>query len=290
MPRQIDHLVLPATTLTLARSQLTGLGFTVAPDARHPFGTGNCCVLFKDRSYLEPITIVDRAAADRAAAEGQFFVRRVKRFTERVGEGFAMAAFTSEDAEQDREEFERRGLSAGPVFRFSRPATAPDGSATEIGVALACLDDKAAPDATFVACQHFARDALFQPAFLEHANGAEGVAAVAAVASVPEQYRAFLSAAAGISELRESEAGLEGRLDGQSVLILTPAGFRDRYGLDAPDPRRGLLLAGIELGVADIDRAVGHAGPNAKRHEALIVIPPAPGLAAVLAFRTGLDG
>ena len=67
--RSIDHLVLPVTTLTLARSRLTSLGFTVAPDAQHPFGTGNCCVFFKDRTYLEPITIVDRTAADMAAAE-----------------------------------------------------------------------------------------------------------------------------------------------------------------------------------------------------------------------------
>ena len=88
----IDHLVLPVTTLALARSRLTGLGFTVAPDARHPFGTGNCCVFFENRTYFEPITILDRAAADIAAAEGVFFVRRIKRFTERQGEGFAMLA------------------------------------------------------------------------------------------------------------------------------------------------------------------------------------------------------
>ena len=70
--RAIDHLVLPVTTLTLARSRLTSLGFTVAPDARHPFGTGNCCVFFKNRTYLEPITILDRNATDLAAAEGLF--------------------------------------------------------------------------------------------------------------------------------------------------------------------------------------------------------------------------
>ncbi|HWT31341.1 MAG TPA: VOC family protein, partial [Propylenella sp.] len=71
----------------LARSRLTSLGFNVAPDARHPFGTGNALVFFADRSFLEPITIVDRGAADMAAAEGFFFVRRIKRYTERQGEG-----------------------------------------------------------------------------------------------------------------------------------------------------------------------------------------------------------
>src|SRR5687768_16716775 len=110
--RAIDHLVLPVTTLTLARSRLTSLGFTVAPDARHPFGTGNCCVFFEDRSYLEPITIVDRAAADMAAAEGLTFVKRLKRFTERHGEGLAMVALRSADARADKQSLAQAGVSA----------------------------------------------------------------------------------------------------------------------------------------------------------------------------------
>ena len=39
--RPLDHLVLPVDTLTQARRRLSNLGFTVADDARHPFGTEN---------------------------------------------------------------------------------------------------------------------------------------------------------------------------------------------------------------------------------------------------------
>ena len=163
MARPIDHLVLPVTTLTLARSRLTSLGFNVAPDARHPFGTGNCCVFFQNRTYLEPITILDRAGADMAAAEGLVFVRRVKRFFERQGEGFAMLALRSEDAAADQQAFETAGVSAGPSFRFARMAALPDGSEREIGVVLAYAEDAGAPDATVFACQHLAGDVLFQP-------------------------------------------------------------------------------------------------------------------------------
>jgi hypothetical protein len=270
----------------LARSRLTSLGFTVAPDARHPFGTGNCCVFFQDRTFIEPVTIVDRTAADIAAAEGLFFVKRVKRFTERHGEGFAMVALKCDDAEADRADFESAGIAAGPVFRFTRMATLPDGSQQEIGFALAYAENPSAPDATFFACQHLAPGALFQPAYLEHPNGAAGIVAVVAVAPNPGELRDFLSAAIGEAELSAGSSGLRAAVDGQSFFVLTPGGFRERYGLAPPEPRRGLLFAAIEILVADLERAVGYAGPTAMRHDGRIVVPASPGLAATLAFRT----
>ena len=243
-------------------------------------------VFFADRTFLEPITIVDRAAADMAAAEGLFFVKRIKRYTERQGEGFAMVALRSADAEGDRADFERAGLGAGPVFRFTRKATMPDGSEAEVGFAIVAAEDPAAADAGFFACQHIATDALFQGPFLEHPNGAAGVAAVVAVAEKPAEFRKFLAAATGVPEPDEIEDGIESTGDGQAIAILTPAGFRARYGVPAPEPRLGLLFAAFDVVVADLDRAIGYAGPTASRHEGRIVIPPAPGLGATLAFRT----
>lgn len=286
MTRPIDHLVLPVTTLALARSRLTGLGFTVAPDARHPFGTGNCCVFFENRTYLEPITILDRAAADMAAAEGTFFVRRIKRFSERQGEGFAMLALRSDAAERDVERLEELQLAGGPAFRFSRPVAQPDGSEGQVGVILAYAEHPSAPDATFFFCQHLAPDVLFAPPYLAHENGALGIAAVTGVAENPAEFGNLLAAAADDGLAEAPAGGLEARLDGQTVAILTPAAFRERYGLEAPEPRRGLLLAAFEVLVADQDRALGYAGPLAMRQADLIVVPASPGLGAVLAFRS----
>ena len=48
LPRVLDHLVLPVIDIDVARSRYQSLGFTVAPDGRHPFGTENCCVFFED--------------------------------------------------------------------------------------------------------------------------------------------------------------------------------------------------------------------------------------------------
>ena len=97
----------------------------MAPDARHPFGTGNCCVFFKNRTYLEPITILDRNRADMAAAEGIVFVKRLKRFTERQGEGFAMVAL-----EEQGRRSRSCGVREGRAVGGSRPFASAAGDAS----------------------------------------------------------------------------------------------------------------------------------------------------------------
>lgn len=286
----IDHIVLPVTTLTLARSRLAALGFTVAPDARHPFGTGNCCVFFESRSYLEPITIQDRDAADRAAAEGLYFIKRIKRFMERQGEGMAMVALSSSDAEVDRAGFEKAGLSAGDTFRFRRKATLPDGSEREIGVTLAYADAPAAPDATIFACQHLDADLLFQPQYLAHPNTATGIEGATAVARDPAMFGDMLVAIGKGGVLNKGDSEISTEIDGQSISVMTPDAFRKRYDTDPPDPRRGLLFAAINLIVSDLSQAEAHGGGAAKRHAERVVVPPAPGLSAVVAFREAEHG
>jgi len=59
-PRNVDHLVLPVSDLGTSRERMTALGFTVAPEAVHPFGTENACVFFADGTYLEPLAIAQR--------------------------------------------------------------------------------------------------------------------------------------------------------------------------------------------------------------------------------------
>ncbi len=289
--RRIDHLVLPVTTLTLARSRLTALGFKVAPDARHPFGSGNCCVFFENRTYLEPVTILDRAAADIAAAKGNVFVKRLKRFAERrKGEGFAMVALTSEDAAADQAAFEKAGMSGSSLLEFKRMAEMPDGSEKEIGVRLALAEEGRAPEAAFFACQHLAPHTLFYPDYLEHPNGAQGVRAVAAVAENPADFHILLTAATGQRELRTTSFGVEATLDGQEIAILTPAGFRARYGVEPPDPRRGLLFAAFDVVVSDLDAALAYLGAGAERREDRAVVKAAPGLGAIMAVRAEDNG
>jgi hypothetical protein len=66
---------LPVEDLDTARARHSALGFTVAADARHPFGTENACVFFADGTYLEPLALPSVKSA-RKRREGNVFVAR----------------------------------------------------------------------------------------------------------------------------------------------------------------------------------------------------------------------
>jgi hypothetical protein len=220
-----------------------------------------------------------------AAAEGITFVKRLKRFTERQGEGFAMLALKSDDAEADGVAFAKAGAGAGATFRFTRVAKLPEGAESEVGFVLAFAEHQSVPDATFFVCQHLSADVIFQPAYLEHPNGAVGISAVSLVAESPADFRTMLASAIGDGEITSSDVGLEVEQGGQELRVLTREGFSARYEFDPPNPRRGLLFPAVEIAVLDLDRAAGYAGGSARRREERVVVPPAPGLGTVIAFR-----
>ena len=286
VPRPLDHLVLPVWSLGEARRRLASLGFTVAPDARHPFGTGNACVFFRNRTYLEPLAVLDEATARRAEADGLFFVSRAKAFLATRGEGFAMVALKDKDAEAAQRAFEAAGVSAGPMFEFARLAAQPDGSEREIGVRLAYAADPRAPDATLFACEAVGRSVNSGEDFVDHPNGALGVASVTAVAGRPAEFDAFLSAVAGEPETGVASQAPDAGPDAARIVVLTPDAFRETYGLPAPDPGPGFVLAAFDVAVRDLADAQAYAGANAVRRGGRILVPPAPGLGAVLAFRS----
>jgi hypothetical protein len=195
----------------------------------------------------------------------------------------------STDAEADAAAFAKAGAGSAAPFRFSRQARLTDGAEREVGFAVAFADFPTAPDAAFFVCQHLAEDILYQPSYMEHPNGAIGVSAVVAVAENPIEFQAMLRTATDNSETTTDEAGVKAEADGQSFVILTRDGFHGRYGIEAPNPRRGLRFAAFETTVLDLDRAARYAGSTAKRHDDRIVVPAAPGLGAVVVFRRVLD-
>ncbi|MBZ8132339.1 VOC family protein [Afifella sp. IM 167] len=281
--RPIDHLVLPVSDLAAARRRLTGLGFQVSPDARHPFGTGNARVFFKNRTYLEPITPIDRHAFDTGISEGLVFLKRLKRGRARAPESFVMLALKTDDAAEDLQRYRKAGFAEGELFSFVGRARDDDGAEQDYGVRLAFAGDEHAPEAGIFACEPVGMTLNDGTNYADHPNGAEGVVAVVLVAKNPADFHIFLSAATGQRELRSNSFLVELDLGAQKLIAMTPQGFRARYGIAAPDPDKGLLFAGFEVAVDDLETARSYA-PQARLHEGRIVVPPAPGLGTVLAF------
>ena len=109
-PRLLDHLVLPVTDLATARERYAQLGFTVAADALHPFGTENACVFLADKTYLEPLGIAKREECEAAALAGNVFVARDQAYRFRRGhDGFSAVVLSSDDAAADHARFAQSG-------------------------------------------------------------------------------------------------------------------------------------------------------------------------------------
>src|SRR5207244_13325734 len=61
MRRGIDHLVIVRKDLPQAAKDYEQLGFTVVPGGRHPVGSHNALIAFRDGSYLESIAFYREA-------------------------------------------------------------------------------------------------------------------------------------------------------------------------------------------------------------------------------------
>ena len=102
-PRNLDHLVLPVSDLDTARARYSQLGFTVAPDGKHKFGTVNACVKFADGTFIEPLAIGHRETVEANEKKGNNFLRRDAAYRFRNGDdGFWGIALGSENSAEDR--------------------------------------------------------------------------------------------------------------------------------------------------------------------------------------------
>ncbi len=180
--RALDHLVLPTADLAIARTRLAALGFTVAPQGVHPFGTINACVYFGDGTFLEPLAIEDPASVETAAEGGNSFILRDRLFRETYGdEGLSAVVFATKNAEADHAAFVDAGISAGPMVEFSRPSLDAAGRADVASFRLAFASD-GSPGTFLFTCERRKVPAIDRSTLERHANGATRIAQIDAVA------------------------------------------------------------------------------------------------------------
>ncbi len=197
--RALDHLVLPTANLDVARKRLGALGFTVAPQGVHPFGTTNACVYFADGTFLEPLAIGDRDTVKSAAVTGNSFILRDRLFRGTYGdEGLSAVVFATKDAEADHAAFVDAGISAGSMVEFSRPSLDAAGRADVASFRLAFASD-GSPGAFLFTCERRKVPAIDRSTLERHANGATRITQIDAVAPDAEAFARFLSKAANAS-------------------------------------------------------------------------------------------
>ncbi len=285
--RALDHVVLPVAGLEEARARLNSLGFTVAAEARHPFGTENACVFFSDDTYLEPLAVASREECKAAAREDNVFVARDQAFRFRRGEGGSAIVVKSGDAAADHERYCEEGFSAGDMLYFERPLKLSDGAETMAGFRLAFAADLRSPDFFLFACQRVNALPADRGGLERHDNGVLGIAAIVLGEENPSDFQYILETVFRQREIEAHSFGIGLQSANARIEALTPAGLSGYYGICPNLRERGLIMAAIVFRVGDMgvtERLLADRGIAFVRHGARLVVSPVAGQGVSFVF------
>ena len=287
-PRLIDHLVFPVTDIAIARERFEKLGFVVAPDGLHPFGTENCCVFFPDGTFIEPIGIAQRETTEIAAAKGNTMVQAVLAYRFRRGvEGFSHVVLKTADASADHKAFTKLAMSAGKMVRFGRSFETPEGEKGRVSFKLAFAGDKRAPDAQFFSCEVVNPPKVDRSPLYAHANGAVRLKEIVIAEPNPSDFQYFLQDLFGVREMDNHSFGIEIITGNAKVSVLSAAGVKAFLGLDIDERERGLRHTAAVLGVKDLAKTkalLDSAGVETIEKPGRIIVAPETGQGAAIAF------
>ncbi len=290
MPQGFDHIVHTVRDLDAAADVYVRAGFMVSGRNRHPWGTHNRIMQFKN-CYIE---ILEVAEPEKIVPHGprffsfgafnrDFLARR---------EGLSMLLLNSRDAAADARSFEANGIGAFDVFDFAREGTRPDGSTVKLAFSLAYTGTANPADTCFAACQHHYPENFWNPAFQTHANGAQRVAAATMVANHPAHHGEFLKAYTG-TEVTSIPVGVSVHTQSGDIEIFEPSAVRDLYGIPAKADGDGIAFEAMRFAVADLAATEALHRQNGlamRRQGERLVVPPDEAFGATLIFEAAKVG
>lgn len=275
-PRPIDHAIVAVHDLDAARATFARLGFTLAPVARHPFGTANSLIQLGG-NYIELLAVDDPTRIPEPEA-GAFSFAAFNRDFLAHREGFSMLAFQSADANADRADFAAAGLPDYPPMTFQRLARDPRGNDLEVGFSSAFTSDTRIRDAGFFTCQHHNPDRFWWPEYQAHENGATAIDAAVMASRDPADYHIFFTYLTGQHDMRSDSLMVSFDLGPNRLELLTPVAARAMLGVSVPEDARPRFVA-LRIAVADLATTAvtlrGNGVPVTERMGRLIVPPEA---------------
>ena len=287
-PRTLDHLVLPVANIDTARERLNALGFNVAPNGLHPFGTENCCVFFKDGTFLEPLGIAHRETCEAKALKGNTFVANDQAYRFRQGiEGFSSIVLKTDDAKADDKLYKSDGISGGKMVRFGRAFKTPDGQSGRVSFHLAFAADPRSPDSHFFTCQVLDAPKVDRSALQAHENGVVGISEILMSESNPTDFQYFFQTYLNQREMDVDSFGMSFETTNTKISVLSPAGLKAFFGLDVNCHERGMKFEAAILSVKSISITAALLSKNGVIHHTMrdrLVVPPAEGQGTTMIF------
>jgi hypothetical protein len=285
--RPIDHLVLPVTDIATARARLARLGFTVAADARHPFGTENACVFFADKTYLEPLGVASEEECRASAKAGNQFTARDQAFRFRNGhEGLSAVVMGTDDADRDHARFAKAGISGGEQLQFSRVMAFPDGSQITASFKLSFAADLRSPDFFAFSCERINMPPVDRSSLERHPNGVTGIRSVILSEEEPLDFSGFLQAVTGQADISGDRDTMRLEAANADILVFDPLELKSAFGLAMP-AGRGLRGQAVVFKAADLaatETVLGQAGIRYLKSGGMILVPHEPGQGVLFAF------
>ncbi len=210
MARQIvgiDHAIIGVRNLEQARASYERLGFQATPRGRHVgWGTANHCLMFGN-DYLELLSVVDPAQ----------FTNDLDRFlAER--EGLLGLALHSTDAQETHAAWQAAGLAPAEVAALGRELE----QGLELRFANVMLGPAATGGLRLFACAPLTPDAMRQAAWLEHPNGARGIASLTVAVGDPDAYYEPMARVFGSICLTQTDDTLAVHTGNGVLLFVTP--------------------------------------------------------------------
>ena len=177
--RGIDHAVILVRDLDRAEDTYTRLGFNLTPRGYHTLGSENHCLMF-GADYIELLAVPKPHPAM------QYFTDFLA-----TGEGLAAIALATDNANGAHAELARAGISADAPLDFSRPVVLPDGT-RDAKFRIVQLAPAVTPGCRTFLCQHFTRNVVWRPGYMDHALGVTGIAGIAVMSEeVPQAAKAY---------------------------------------------------------------------------------------------------
>lgn len=224
----IDHILVGVRDLEAARKVWSRLGFTCTARGSHiQWGTANYCIMFP-RDYVELIGIVDSSK----------FVNNLDRFLE-TGEGMLGISLHSADMDTTRSLLTRLAIESDGPSELARNLELPEGTVRP-RFRLLFTPPEATPGLRVFITQHLTPGMIRRPEWLEHANGATGLAGVTAMVDDPAALAAAWRTLLGDRAVKEAPGALDVRVTPHTLRFLGPAAARETYGSllpEAPLPR-----------------------------------------------------
>jgi Glyoxalase-like domain len=280
----LDHVGHFVRDAEAAHAALARAGFTPTtlsiqrnPDGS-PTGTGNVCAMF-ERGYIECLF---KTAETPLAREFDAAIARHG--------GLHLAAFAVADAASAHARLADAGFRIRPLVNFQRPVATEGGDATA-AFTVARVEPGEMPEGRIQILTHHTEDAVWQPRWLAHANGALGLASlVIAVEDVAEAAARFACFTGRNATAFAS--GMTIALDRGSLSLVTPAAF----ALVVPEVAIPSLpfIGAYGVIVRSLDATevfLRHAGMHARRTERSLVapFPPELGIGAWLLAERAAD-